>query len=357
MRQTLIFFLFSSTTYTTLGQVESKKLDATKAETNRFYYFEIPSAINGSNIDPSPISNVTSNFTDSKLSLKLGFPSLFNEAPATKDLKNSGFVQAYAKATNGVATLWKANSQPVELGLTGGYSRVLSHRYWVFLDDKKNATDEHSSESMNWINVIGNFERGNYNLFNPTATFNNIVTKQTETNGSIYLSFNRYFFSKIKRFRPLSCIWAVGLGYAKSNNYTSLKSRTFQEGKIVFNADSSLSQSVVETTAGRNGTLVISEGLSSFGELYIPIIRNKKYGGFYFGNRLTFYSIGNNNNITTGFYFNLKDKKVDGDKPAKDVVNFSITGQFNQLNRNSQKDYLDNNFSVLLQAAVPIRFN
>ncbi len=360
MKKNLLLTLLVGQAFILYGQDESTKLAATNAETNRFYYFEIPSAINGSNIDPSAISNVTSNFTDSKLSIKLGFPSLFKDAPATKDLTNSGFIQVYAKATNGVATLWKANSQPVEFGLTGGYSRVLSHSYWVYLDDKKQATEKHSSEAMNWINVIGNYERGNYYLFNTSGTFSNILTKQTEASGSLYLSFNRYFFSQIKKYRILSCIWAVGIGYAKTNNYTSLKSRTFQEGKIVYNLDSSLSQSVVETTAGRNGSLIISEGLSSFGELYIPLVRNKKYGGLYFGNRLSFYSIGSNNNITnfnTGFYVNLKDRKIDGDKSAKDVINFSITGQFNQLNKSSDKEYIDKNFSILLQAAVPLRFN
>lgn len=341
------------------AQDESKKTAGTN-ETNRFYYFEIPSAINGSNLDPSAISNVTSNFTDSKLSFKLGFPSVFKDAPATKDLKNSGFIQPSFKATNGISTIYKANSAPVEFGVSAGYSRILKHTYWVYLDKNKKETEEHSSESLTWINLIGNIEQGNYNLFESNASFGQLLEKRTEVNGSIYVSLNRYFFSRIKRYRPLSCIWSIGAGYAKTNNYTSLKSRTLEEGKLVFNSDSTSYQTVVETTSGRNGTLEIYEGLSSFGELFIPLIRNKKYGGVYFGNRLTFYGIGKSKSIingVTGFYFNLKDKKVEGDKPAKDILNFSLTGQFNQLNKANETDYFEKNFSIVLQVAIPLRFN
>lgn len=316
---------------TIFAQDESVKMVAGTSETNRFYYFEIPSAINGSNLDPSAISNVTSNFTDSKLSFKLGFPSVFKDAPTTKDLKNSGFIQPSFKAANGTSTLYKANSTPIEFGVSAGYSRILKHSFWVYLDDKKKATEEHSSESMTWLNLIGNFEKGNYNLFVPAAGYGQIIDKKTEINGSAYLSLNRYFFSQIKKYKKWNSIWSLGVGYAKTNNYTSLKSRTLEEGRIAYSIDSTLYQTVVETTSGRNGVLVIYEGLSAFGELFIPIVRNKKFGGIYFGNRLTFYGIRESNNITnwiTGFYFNLKDKKVEGDKPAKDILNFSVTGQF-----------------------------
>lgn len=299
---------------------------------------------------------MTSNFSDSKLSFKLGFPALFSDAGNSEKWRHTGFVQPYVKATNGITTIWKANSLPVELGVSGGYSYVLRHSFWV----RTGNPTEHTSEAKWWLNITGSVERGNYNLFNTAAGFGDIITKQTETNGSIYASINKYFFSKLRKYRWKSCIWGVGLGYAKTNNYTSLKSRTFQEGKIVYNADSSLSQAVLETTAGRNGSLIISEGLSGFGELYIPIIRNPKHGGIYLGNRITYFSIGNKNdiaNFNSGLYFNLKDQKVVGDKPAKDILNFSITGQFNQINKSSKENYLDNNFSVLVQAAIPIRFN
>src|SRR5690606_13549917 len=151
-----------------------------------------------------------------------------------------------------------------------------------------------------WLNIIGNVEQGNYNLFTPTASYGQLMDKRTEVNGSIYVSLNRYFFSKIKRYRPLSSIWSIGVGYAKTNNYTSLKSRTLEEGKLAYNSDSTSYQTVVETTSGRDGTFVIYEGLSSFGELFIPLVRNEKYGSVYFGNRMTFYGIGKSNSIING---------------------------------------------------------
>ncbi|SHH91613.1 hypothetical protein SAMN04488109_6068 [Chryseolinea serpens] len=339
---------------------ESADKEAGNAETNRFYYFEIPSAINGSNLDPSAISNVSSNFTDSKISFKLGFPSLFKDAPSTKDLKYTGFVQPWFKATNGATTLYKANSAPLEFGVNAGLSIVAGHYYWVFLDGKGNETQEHSSESMWWVNFIGSIDQGNYNLFNTTAKYDEILIKQTETNGSLYVSLNRYFYSQMTRYKWRSCIWSIGAGYAKTKYYSSLKNRTLETGKLTYNADSTAYQTVVETTSGRSGTLVIFEGLSYFGELFIPIVRNKTYGGVYWGNRLTYYGIGSDDYIAngvTGFYFNLKDKKVNGDKPAKDVLNFSVTAQFNQLDKRSEEDYIDKNFSIMLQAAIPLRFN
>jgi len=341
-------------------EAESKEIDATTVETNRFYYFEIPSAINGSNIDPSAISNVTTNFSTSKLSFKLGFPSLFKDAPETKDLKHTGFIEPSFKATNGVATLYKADSSPIEYGIKAGYSRILNHKYWVYLDDNQKRTERHSSEKMTWMNIVGSVERAKLNLFNEEGGFDQILNERNETNGSLYISINNYFYSKISRYQWLNSIISAGVGYAKTNNYSSLTSRILDEGQLVLSEDGTTYQSIVKTTSGRVGELIISEGLSAYGELFIPLIKHPKYGGVYFGNRITFFGITGSDNITngvTGFYFNLKDKKVKGDKPAKDILNFSVTGRFNQLNKSSEPDYFQDNFTVVLQASVPLRFN
>jgi hypothetical protein len=353
------FFCFASfNSYSQANQ--SNKQNATNPETNRFYYFEIPSAINGSNIDPSAISNVTSNFTDSKLSIKLGFPNVIKKAPEEKDLIHTGFFQVYAKATNGVATLWKSSSPPMEFGVTGGYSLKLKHLFWVYLDVEGNQTERHSSEAFTWLNFICNIERGNYNIFNNSIVYDNILDKKIEVNGSFYVSINHYFFSKINKHRWKSVITSLGLGFARTNNNNLLKSRTYQTGQLVYNADSTKYQTVVESTSGRLGEFIIYNGFSAFYELYIPIIRSPKYGSIYIGNRLTFY--GNTNklfilNENTGLYFNVKDQKTDGDKPAKDVINFSVTAQFNQINNAKNSNYIKDNFTVQVQAAVPLRFN
>ncbi|HEX8016825.1 MAG TPA: hypothetical protein VF465_16460, partial [Flavobacterium sp.] len=171
---------------------ESKdKKDATNDDTNRFYYFEIPSAINGSNLDPTPISNVSSNFTESKLSFKLGFPFIIKDSPAEyKDITYTGFIQPSFKATNGVSTLYKADSAPLEYGITSGLSMKISHHYWVFLDKDDKPTERRSSESIWWSNVIGSIEQGNYNLFTSTKPYGELLVKKSELNSSFYISIN-----------------------------------------------------------------------------------------------------------------------------------------------------------------------
>jgi hypothetical protein len=355
-----IIFLFIVLNYTNINAQDKESnnnIEATKDDTNRFYYFEIPSSINGSNIDPTPISNITTNFTESKLSFKLGFPFIIKDDPKDyKDITYTGFLQPSFKATNGVSTLYKADSAPLEYGITGGVSLKISHKYWVFLDKNEKLTERRSSESIWWANFIG----GNYNLFTSTEPYGELLVKESELNSSFYISINNYFYSKISRYKISNRIFSIGVGYAKTNNYNSLKTRTFEQGVIRLNTDNASSyQSVSETISGKEGKLIVYEGISAFAELYIPLVRNPKYGGIYFGNRVTYFSLTNDNivNGITGFYFNLKDKKVDGEKPGKDILNFSVTGQFNQLNNSSNPDYFNKNFSIVLQAAIPIRFN
>lgn len=356
---TILIFLICLTK-TGIAQTEDPK-KGTKESTNRFYYFEIPSSLNGSNLDPSPISNINANFTDSKISAKLGFPALFSDEAAGRNLSTTGFLQLNAKASNGLSTLYKSGNPPSELGASAGLSFILHQNFWVY-----KGTEIHSSQRVVWLNVLGSIERANYNIFSPDEKYGGLIRRETETNGSAFLSLNYYFHSEITRYWWKRCIASIGLGYAKANDYASLKKRTLDDGKLVYNADSSAYQSVVETTAGAIGELTIAKGFAGFAELFIPIIKgkqSKKYGSLYFGNRLTYYGIGNKKEIingNTGFYITLKDKKLDAtspDKPAKDVISFSLTGQFNKLNDSGKDGYLKDNFSVQVQLAVPLRFN
>lgn len=369
MTKPLLTLIFMSCSFIiTIGQSKESKKPVINdtVQVSRFYYFEIPSTINGSNLDPSAISNVTANFTDSKISMKLGFPSLFKEAPKIKNLWYSGFIQANFKASNGVTTIYKNGNPPLEYGLSGGFSRVLKHTYWTYTDTTKYGKKAHSSEGMTWVNVIGSLEQVNYNIFALSGQYGNLVTKPSGQLGGVFVSINRYFHSYIPKHKWKRCIASFGIGYAKTNNYSSLKKRTLENGKLIYNQDSTAYQTVVEATSGAIGNLKTVEGLTSFGELFIPIVKglkSKKYGSLYWGSRLTFYGIGNEKYIingNTGFYANLKDKKLDNenpDKPAKDIISFSITGQFNQVNNSNEKEYFKDNFSIVLQLAVPIRFN
>lgn len=348
-------------TQSAIAQKESSSDNVTKEKTanNNFYFFEIPSVINGANLDPSPISNISSSLTDSKISAKLGFPGLFKSLKDINNTRFSGFVQPSFSATNGVATLFKTKSPSLEYNFNAGVSIILFHRKWYLLDKDGNITSKTTSEEVGWINIIGSIGQGNYNLLTTDGSFNNLLNKRPAGISNIYLSVNDYFYSLLPKYKWQNLITSFGIGYAKTNNYSDLKKATLQEGKIMYSSDSTKYQSVVTNVSGVIGTFQQFEGLSSFGEAFIPICRNKKYGSIYWGLRGTLYNLDNSNiifNSNSGFYFTIKDGKQDGDKPAKDVVNFAITAEFNQLAKHNLSNYFVDYFDVKLQAAVPLTF-
>lgn len=342
-----------------IDQVQKK--DNQPEQINRFYYFEIPAVINGSNLDPSAISSLNANFSESKISFKVGFPSVFRDS--VKNLKHSGFIQPSFKAANGISTLYKSGSPPLEYGLSAGYSYIARHRYWVFKDTIKYGKNIHSSEDVTWLNIIGNIERVNYNMFKEDAVYGNVVNRINDFNGGVFVSINHYFSSVLKSKRWKRHIISLGIGYAKTNNYSSLKKRTYEEGIFIYNTDSTSYQSVSETKAGAIGEFKRYEGLASYAELFVPIFKSKKNGALHFGNRVTYYGIGKQEYIingSTGFYVNLKDRsdyKPNQDKSAKDILSFSLTGQFNQLNNMGEDEYMKDNFTLVLQLAIPLRFH
>ncbi|MES2387061.1 MAG: hypothetical protein V4543_03585 [Bacteroidota bacterium] len=345
------------------AQGENSKVNASTENTHSFYYFNIPSSINGSDIDPSPVSNIAVNITDNKISGKLGFPKLFRETAPNEEIKHTGFLKFNLKGINGT-TLFKAGKPSLEYGVSGGISRKLTHNKWSYTDEAMNNAT--SSERVTWLGLTANLEQANFNIFDAKAAFNDILNKQMITSTSLFFSYNQYFHSDIQRFKPANGIWSLGLGFARANNYYGLKKRTLEEGSIVYNADSSKYRTIAETTLGAVGPLVISQGLSAYGEYYFTLVRSMKNGSVYFGNRLTYLAIGSNNyliNGNTGFFFNIKDRVTGTDTtthqttPAKDIINFSVTGQFNQLNKLNEHNYYKDNFTIQLQAAVPLRFN
>lgn len=332
----------------------------TNDDTKVFRYFEIPAVINGSNIDPSGISSISANFTESEITFKLGIPGFF-KPDSTNNQKIAGYLKFKASADDGVSTIWKSDEKSAGYGGGGGLSFIINHRYWYAGDKTK-----HTSEAVNWLNFTTDFKYNEYNVFSPTASFGNIRTRLYEPTGSVYLTFNRYFFSNYtKCLRFWSCIWSVGGGYSKTNNFDYLSSRTFESTRLVYNSDSSSFQTVTQTKSGKEGTFVSYAGATIFGEIYFPIIRDVNYLSVYLGNKLSFFAIDNNEkivNASTGFYVNVKEKKtreekIASGKTSKDVINLSIVLQFNRLNRVNVNDGYEKNASLSLQAAVPLRFN
>lgn len=68
----------------------------------------------------------------------------------------------------------------MEYGVKAGYSLILKHKYWVYLDDNGKQTDKHSSESMTWLDLVGSIEQAKLNLFEPDAGFGQTLNEQTE---------------------------------------------------------------------------------------------------------------------------------------------------------------------------------
>jgi len=321
--------------------------------TSEFYKFAIPPVINGSNISPNPISNINSNFSESKLTAKVGFP--FHQKLEPKDFSKSGFIEVGVRAANGIATLYKSKNPPLEFSFSGGFSFITNHAVFVSTLDHTLKT----TEQINWINILGSYEVNNYNLFDISSSYDNVKRTISTNNHSAMISFNRYFYSNQPRLRLMNFIFSAGIGIAKTNNYSSLKKRDFEEGTIINSPNGSTYRSVAETVSGAIGEFKQFEGMAYYLEIFKAIIQSNNWGSIYYGNRLTHYAVGRDQTIingTTGFYFHLKNGAKDM-KDVKDVLSFSITGRFNQINKRDETDYLDNNFSIIAQIGVPIRFN
>lgn len=242
-------------------------------EDHGFYYYEMPASINGSNIDVTPISNITSSFTDSKLSIKLGFPKIFgggkcDSVNPTNLSRFTGFIGGDIKATNGLATIFKSDEFSVQGGASAGLNWMFSHYTW-------HVNNEISSESVNWLNIQGSFQRGKYIMLNESQDFGLKSNEIFEWENSVFISVNRYYMTDTRFrgrsmknlgfiLRPFSTISSFGIGYAKTNNYSSLSSRELQEGSLYYNNDSTTYETIVKTTAGKTGKLMIYEGFAAY---------------------------------------------------------------------------------------------
>lgn len=340
------------------SQETDQKISSTSKQKKELYKFYIPQILNGSNLDPSPISSANANFTDSKISLKVGFPTVFkkiDETATNKQFDFTGFIQLNFKASNGITTLYKEGNPPLEYGFTGGVSFILKHKYWVLVKDSV-VTSERSSEALMWVNLVANIEKSNLSILYPQNSYGSVRTKERGETGSIFISLNRYFFSKLKKYKPLSCIWSLGIGYAETNNFYALKKRSYQSGSLVYNTDSSSFETVTDPISGALGPLTKYKGLASYGELFIPLVRKDNgFGAIYWGTRLSAYNISDKSKLingNSGFYILFRDNKRE-----KDAAAFSITAQINQINERKKESFYKNNLSIILQAGIPLRFN
>ena len=334
---------------------------ATTKKNNDFLFFDIPASINGSNIDPSPVSSVTSDFGDKELSLKLGFPFGVDEDHPRQlsSIRNTFFIKGGISASDEVSTLWKVKDPKTDCSVSLGANHIQPYHYWTFkAGNKRNKpVGDTSSEVINWWSLKANIDWGNHMMITPTIGNDSILFNRKESNSLILLSYNRFFYSEVSNLRWLSCIYSVGFGYGKTNNYEELDDREYETGTIHYNADSSALTSIVESTDAKVGEFKIYEGLACYGEIYFPLTNRKnKYISIYWGTKITSYAIGERENLingNTGLYFNIRNQQKD----PKDLFGFSVSGQFNQMKNLKKEGYFADNFSILLQATVPLRFN
>lgn len=326
----------------------------TKKISANFYTFNIPSIINGTNLDPNPVTNINANFSESKIAAKVGWP--FREKSKLQDFSKTGFIGLSVKATNGVNSLYKYNASPIDYGLSGGYSFIRKHGYAADSSDVDSEGNYAAAlELVKWINILGTVEQNNYILFDLNAPYDQVKQLRTTNNYSLLVTFNRYFYASPGNWWRNSII-SFGFGVARINNYGSLSKRSYEFGKTVTNSGTGTYKSLAETASGAVGTLIEYEGMAYYLEYFKTIMQSNTWGSIYWGNRWTHYDITGSDpivNASSGFYFALKDGNA---KAPKDRISFSVLAQFNRLNA-KDSDYWRRNFTVVLQAGVPLRFN
>lgn len=358
MNKLFLVIVFSMTFIFSHSQ-EKDNLKAYKSDYNKeLFKFHIPPSLNGSSFDPTPYSNFNANITETKIALKIGLPGLFKDVEKSDLNKHmvTGFIQPSFKASNGISTLYKDGNPPIEFGVSGGVFFITKNKYWVFT-----GTNERSSNAVEWVGLNASIEKNNLNIFFPENQYGTIKNVNRSTTGSLFLTYSRYFYSKIPAYKWINVIWNIGAGYAKVNNYYALKKRTYEEGRLVYSNNATTYQSVSESISGALGPLKEYEGLAAFAEAYVPIIRNENtYGSIFLGTRFSLYSLNAKDklvNNVSGLYFALKENPGRDKSDKKYAATFSVTGQFNQLNSYSKEENFKKNFTVVLQAAVPLRFN
>jgi hypothetical protein len=368
----------------TLANAQRTVTEAAKAKGRKeFVEFEIPSLINGSKLDPSPITNLAVDLGDERVTLKTGFQLVRSGVDGYKWTMT---IAPYAQASDGVSTVFSQGKGLSDYGFAMGVNRIWRTNY--------NATDagarvinkalleQHDSRAafipegadkptldtiskgdrvsllVQWLAVRYNMDRAGYTLFEPTGSFTTIQTDRDLALAQGYLSYNLFFESALPRYKWRNLIASVGAGYASFSNYRQLPERELIEGTIIYNSDSSVYRTVAETTQGREGSLKISTGLTVYGELYKTIVGLNNAGAIRLGLRYTQFGLGTEeaNSTASGGFFITTKKKPDKDGNSEDAANFSITVRFDQFQRNDEPDYLQQYAKVLIGAAIPLRF-
>jgi len=357
------------------------KKPASNKDTKDFLFFNIPTFLNGSNLDPSPVANASVDLSGEELRLKLGIPGMFKRTTKWSNVKwFTATISPYTSSKDKKSKLYSKGSWTGTYGVDVGANVIPIHWKWTATDTgayfyeqwskgrlARNIDAVHRdtirsgdrvSEFAGWFSARGNLEQKEYQLFFPGMPFDALAQKRTLGLGRGYASVSFYFHSILERKRWWNWMASCGYGTGSFTNYLTLSERTLQEGAVVYNADSSAVRMISETTSGRVGPMVISTGPVAYVEAY-KTIAFFGHGEVRLGGRYDMMGMGTNNfntRMAPGAFINVKKPaKKPGDEPS-DVVNVAIIFQMDQFQLEHNEEYWDKYATLSVAAAFPLRF-
>lgn len=366
-----------------VGQ-ELAKAPADARDRKNFLEFEIPALINGSKIDPSPITNLAMDLGDKRVSLKTGFQL---DRKGTDAYRWTFTAAPYAQASDGISSVFSKGEGISDFGFALGLNWVFKRTNFLAtevgaeelnkrlglvqerLDARtpmgENAAprkivkkDDLVSLRVHWLAVRYSMDRCISTVFDSSAAFAYMQQDRELALGQAYLSYNYFFQSTLPKYRLWNMIASVGIGYASFSNYKQLAERELLQGAVVYNTDSSSVRIISEKTDGRSGRLKVTTGLTAYAEFYKTVVQLSHSGAIRLGARYTHFGLGTDeeNSILSGGFFITTKKKPNEDGKSEDAANFSISIQLDQFQKNGDADYFDRNAKIMLGAAIPLRF-
>ncbi|HRH70342.1 MAG TPA: hypothetical protein PLB89_12620 [Flavobacteriales bacterium] len=366
-----------------LGQAQEDSLTIPQDSVTRkqFMFFSIPTVINGSRIDPSPVEAFSFESKDTKFEVKLGMADPFFRKKERYRMTLTA--TPYIKSSEGKSSLFSSEEWAAEYGAslglnilwgqtrwtgTGCGTSILNQREAVRKDRRADWRDAYAprtwsagdtvSEQVTWLSFRLDLARTKDKLFAKTVTAMDTLVARELGLGVGYASFNFFFHSELPKYRWRNIVFSVGPGFGSFRNVADLSKRTLSEGTVVYNADSSAFTSVTKTSDGYVGAFDVSTGPAAYAEIYWPRFPLDYNGGTVsWGNRATWFKPDGSTddwNLSSGLYFNGK-KKSDG--KSVDKFNFAITANWDRFQDRAEEDYTKDFFSVQLSASVPLVFN
>jgi len=362
--------------YETNGELRARK---------DFVQFAIPALINGSNIDPSPISSFALDLGEKRATLKVGGQLDRKGADAYRWTMTAA---PYVGASDGVATLFAKGEGPKEYGGAVGLNFIIKNRQYGATQHGAELFNEHETEEVNrynnqllvgeaprtatvltqndvvsrrvqWLALRGAFDQTGYTFFDTAATLENLKSKENLGTGQLLLSYNFFFQSVLKRYRSGNVLFSLGAGPGTFNNAKALDEVELSQQQVVYSADSTAQGVLTSTSKGRIGPLKRSEGLCVYGEIYWAAWNGPYGGAARLGARYTHYAPGASDEsclLSGGLFVTTKKAPTDGQTMGADAMNFAFVLKLDQFQLRNEPGYFKKFSGVQLSAAIPLRF-